>query len=164
MVGDSDKDILLKGDEGREDDPFQVTAQELRRLRAQERQRQLAQNPGGFALQAEEDVYLDKTVPMLTGPQPAPPPPPMVAPAPVPRYSVPLPPPQPRNMPTGPFRPNPASSAPLSGWRSVRRHSHWLIPVLLGLIFFFLVLLIHPWQAGAMAFIFAAIGVIQAAV
>jgi hypothetical protein len=163
MVGDSDKEILLTGDEGREDDPFQVTAQELRRLRAQERQRQLAQNPGGFALQAEEDEDLDKTIPMLTGPQPAPSPPPMAAPAPVPRYSVP-PAPQPHNVPTGPFRPNLAGSAPLSGWHSIRRHSHWLIPVLLGLIFFFLVLLVHPWQAGAMAFIFAAIGVVQAAV
>lgn len=160
MVGDSDEESLLKEGEDREDDPFQVTSQELRRLRAQERQRQLAYNPGGYALPAEEDEHLAKTAPMLPGPPPLPP----IVPAPFSGRPVSFPPPQPQRVPTRPFRSNAASAASLSAWQSIRRHSHWLIPVLLGLVFFVLVLLIHPWQAGAMAFIFAAIGVIQAVI
>ncbi|HEY7355099.1 MAG TPA: hypothetical protein VH590_01500, partial [Ktedonobacterales bacterium] len=130
-MGDSNEDILLKEDEDREDDPLQVTSQELRRLRAQERQRQLAYNPGGYALPAEEDEHLAKTAPMFPGPQPAAPPLPITPPAPFRGRPISLPPTQLQNAPTGPFRPNAANAASLSGWQSIRRHSHWLIPVLL---------------------------------
>jgi hypothetical protein len=189
MVGDSDEndlpeehgdeDIFPGEDEDEEDDPLQVTSQELRRLRTAERQRQLARQLEEQFPQAEESQQEAKP-PLGFPPPPVPPwlsrlpspppaeparfaPPPLADPASARRRPAPFtaPPRQPL-APDG-VRRTTAIPAPLSGWRSVRLHSHWLFPVLLVAIFFVLVLLTRPQVAGAMIFIFAAIGLIQAA-
>lgn len=149
MAGDSEENGFLEADEDEEEEPLQVSSQELRELRAQERERRLAQP-------SEEDVFQDKED--------------------RPAQFYPLPPSRPplrRRIPfTPPQRPRAGASAgtsglggaaALSGWHSLRLHSHWLIPVTMVALFFFLVLFAHPTLAGAMIFIFAAIGLIQAA-
>ncbi len=91
------------------------------------------------------------------------------------RVAPPSPPPPLKREPTQPFFPQqaperampptpPSGSFSFPGWRSFRRHSPWLIPVGLVLVFFLLVLVINAPRAGPMFFIFAAIGVLQAAV
>lgn len=57
-----------------------------------------------------------------------------------------------------------SSSSSSAGWLSFRHHSYWLIPLLLVAVFSLLLLLTRPQYVLGMAFIFAAIGVIQAAV
>ena len=154
MVGDSDDNDLLEEDEGEEDDPLQVTSQELRRLRMLGRQRLFAHPPAEPPLDEEDD----ESSPFYPLSAPSP-----LAPSLLHRQNAPFTPPRRQPFAPGPGRPNAIGSASMSGWRSVRLHSYWLVPVLLVAAFFLLVLLTHPQQAGAMIFIFAAIGLIQAA-
>jgi SPFH domain / Band 7 family len=55
-------------------------------------------------------------------------------------------------------------SAALSGWQSVRRHSYWLIPILLVAAFSLLLVVTHSRQVWAIFFIFTAVGLLQSAV
>lgn len=52
----------------------------------------------------------------------------------------------------------------LPGWRNFRHHSPWLVPLVFVMFFFLLVLANKHTLAGPMLFIFAAIGLLQAAV
>ncbi|HEY7349623.1 MAG TPA: SPFH domain-containing protein [Ktedonobacterales bacterium] len=192
MLGDSDEDLLPEEDEDGEDDSSQVTSQELRRLRMLERQRRLAQNPGEYPLQEEDmppafdsrlglplspippwptpraadspGIETEKTYPLSNRLQPMASLPPTVPAAPVRRHTTPFAAPQDQQLVAGPSRQAAASPVFLPGWRSFRRHSCWLIPLLLVVAFFLLILVIHSRQAGAMLFIFAAIGVLQSAI
>jgi regulator of protease activity HflC (stomatin/prohibitin superfamily) len=158
MAGDSDENGFLEANEDEEEEPLQVSSQELRRLRAQERQRRLAHPP-------EEDLFQEEDRPEQFYPLPPSRSPltPLVTEPPPLRRRIPFtPPPRPRAGASS-GTPGIAGTTALSGWTSLRLHSHWLIPVTMVALFFFLVLFTHPTLAGAMIFIFAAIGLIQAA-
>ncbi len=76
--------------------------------------------------------------------------------------------PQPSSVPPLPPRSQVRSAPPAGGavpaWSSFRRHSPWLVPLLFIFIFFILVLLVNPPLSLALLFIFAAIGMLEAAV
>ncbi|HLV99808.1 MAG TPA: SPFH domain-containing protein [Ktedonobacterales bacterium] len=159
-MGDSNDNLLAFEGEDRGDDASPVTSQDLLRLRRLERQRQHAPQVEQDAL-PEEDQPTEEFYPLP--PSAAPPSPPRFAPAPTLRRPAAFPPPPPQHFAPGAARSPALSDVPMTGWRSVRMHSHWLIPVALVVVFFFLMLFTHPQQAVAMLFIFAAIGLIQAA-
>ncbi len=161
-MGDSDDNLLAGGDEDWEGNASPVTSQDLLRLRRLERQRQRATHAEPDALQ-EEDQPMEEFSPLPPSAEPLAPLPPRSAPSPILRRPVSFPPAPPQHFVPGSLRPPAVSSVPLTGWRSVRLHSHWLVPVALVVVFFFLMLFTHPQQAGAMLFIFAAIGLVQAA-
>jgi hypothetical protein len=75
---------------------------------------------------------------------------------------------QPSTVPPLPPR-SQMRSVPLAGgafpaWSSFRRRSFWLVPLIFILLFSFLVLLVNPPLSLALLFIFAAIGMLEAAV
>jgi hypothetical protein len=163
-VGDSDDHLLPEEEEDWEDDASPFTSQDLLHLRRKERQRQRVSQAVPDAL-PEEDQSTEEFLPL---------PPSAASLSRSPRLTSASMLRRPADFFSGsPQRlaanapraalPPDASNFTLTGWRSVRLHSHWLIPVLLVLVFFFLLLFTRPQDAGAMLFIFAAIGLIQAA-
>jgi hypothetical protein len=58
----------------------------------------------------------------------------------------------------------PSAGGAFPGWSSFRRRSFWLVPLIFILLFSFLVLLVNPPLSLALLFIFAAIGMLEAAV
>lgn len=194
MAGDSDDELLPGEEEDGEDDFLQVTSQELRRLRQLERQRRLIQNSGRDTLQEDDiQQSAGDAASLPVHPIPPFPTPPF-ADALLPDEEEQQPylasyqspslaawpaaaSPGPARRHTDPFTtsqaPGPAgvqswqaasSSFSSAGWLSFRRHSYWLIPLLLVAVFSLLLLLTRPQHVLGMAFIFAAIGVIQSAV
>jgi len=240
MWGDSDKALLPEEGEDGEADPMQVTSQELRRLRMEERRRQAAQSsqsPGSMPLRDEADRRVEaestpravlpslppwptphspdppragpaKTLPLPGTQQPGTSPPPLLSVAPptgtsaaalppvtpaapqapvlpmtpvapvasapppqpgagsasVRRRTAPFTPSQAPEMAAAPSVPFEAGSYSLPGWQGFRRHSHWLIPVLLVIAFFLVVAATNPGRAVPMVFVFAAVGVLQAGI
>ena len=76
--------------------------------------------------------------------------------------------PQPSAVPPLPARSQVRSAPPAGGavpaWSSFRKHSPWLVPLIFIFLFFVLVLLVNPPLSLALLFIFAAIGMLEAAV
>src|SRR5690348_17316074 len=97
MAGDSEENGFLEADEDEEEEPLQVSSQDLRQERAQARQQRLAQP-------SEEDLFQDedRTAPFYPPPSSRPSLPPLVAEPPPLRRRIPFtPPPRPRAS-TGP--------------------------------------------------------------
>ncbi len=162
-MGDSEHDFLPGEDENQEDDSAPPTSQDLLHLRRQARQQQQATPPEQDAAPQEEDqppsgpYPFPSVAPALSSLPPRPPPEAVF------RRPAPFTPPQPQPYVPPLPRPPAVSAVPLTGWRSVRLHSHWLIPVTLVVVFFLILLFTYPQQAAGMLFIFAAIGLLQAA-
>ncbi|HEU5200359.1 MAG TPA: SPFH domain-containing protein, partial [Ktedonobacterales bacterium] len=66
--------------------------------------------------------------------------------------------------PRSQMRSAPSAGGAFPAWSSFRRRSFWLVPLIFILLFFFLVLLVNPPLSLALLFIFAAIGMLEAAV